>query len=188
MIAEIISHYRIIKELGAGGMGEVYLAEDTRLGRQVAIKVLPASYQYDPERRTKFLAEARATSALRSPHIAAIYDIGEHEGSMYIVMEFVEGELLSDRIKRGSLPIIEVIEFASQIADALSEAHSLDIVHCDVKAANLIVNERGMVKLLDFGIAAAAGSNRGDVDDRTKKVGQQTALGVADGTVSVHVA
>jgi eukaryotic-like serine/threonine-protein kinase len=184
VISETISHYRIVKELGAGGMGEVYLAEDTRLGRQVAIKVLPASYQYDPERRTKFLAEARATSALRSPHIAAIYDIGEHEGSMYIVMEFVEGELLSERLKRGALATRDAIDFASQIADALSEAHSLGIVHCDVKASNLIVNERGMVKLLDFGIAAATGSNGANVDDRTKKVGQQTALGVVGGTVS----
>ena len=184
MISEIISHYRIVKELGVGGMGEVYLAEDTRLGRQVAIKVLPASYQYDPERRTKFLAEARATSALRSPHIAAIYDIGEHEGSMYIVMEYVEGELLSEKLKRGPLVIREAIDFATQIADALSEAHSLGIVHSDVKASNLIVNERGMVKLLDFGIAAAVGSNGTEVDDSTKKVGQQTALGVPDGTVS----
>jgi len=184
VISDVISHYRIIKELGAGGMGEVYLAEDTRLGRQVAIKVLPASYQYDPERRTKFLAEARATSALRSPHIAAIYDIGEHEGSMYIVMEYVEGELLSEKLKRGPLLIRDAIDFASQIADALSEAHSLDIVHCDVKSSNLMVNERGMVKLLDFGIAAAANSNGADVDDHTKKVGQPTALGLADGTVS----
>jgi serine/threonine protein kinase/Tfp pilus assembly protein PilF len=183
VISETISHYRIIKELGAGGMGEVYLAEDTRLGRQVAIKLLPASYQYDPERRTKFLAEARATSALRSPHIAAIYDIGEHEGSMYIVMEYVEGELLAEKLKRGALAIRDAIDVAAQIADALTEAHSLGIVHCDVKASNLIMNERGLVKLLDFGIAVAAVSNETDVDDHTKKVGQQTALGVV-GTVS----
>ena len=184
MISETISHYHIVKELGAGGMGEVYLAEDTRLGRQVAIKVLPASYQYDPERRTKFLAEARATSALRSPHIAAIYDIGEHEGSMYIVMEYVEGELLSEKVKRGALAMPDAIDLAAQIADALSEAHSLGIVHCDVKASNLIVNERGIVKLLDFGIAAAAGSSGAETDDRIKKVGQQTALGAVGGTVS----
>jgi serine/threonine protein kinase len=112
VISKTISHYNIIRELGAGGMGEVYLAEDTRLGRQVAIKFLPASYQYDPERRTKFLAEARATSALRSPHIAAIYDIGEHEGAMYIVMEYVEGELLSDKLKRGALGVREAIDMA----------------------------------------------------------------------------
>lgn len=185
MISETISHYRIIKELGSGGMGEVYLAEDTRLGRHVALKVLPASYEYDPERRTRFLAEARATSALRSPHIAAIYDIGEHDGAMYIVMEYVEGELLSEKLKRGPLPIADVIDFSAQIADALSEAHSLGIVHCDVKTSNLMVNHRGVVKLLDFGIAAAAaGSNNEELDDRTRKVGQQTAVGFVDGTVS----
>lgn len=184
MISEAISHYRIIKELGAGGMGQVYLAEDTRLGRQVAIKFLPASYQYDPERRTRFLAEARATSALRSTHIAAIYDIGEHEGAMYLVMEYVEGELLSEMLKRGPLQIREATDFTVQIADALSEAHSLSIVHCDVKASNLMVNERGMVKLLDFGIAAATSTKEAEPNDRTKPVGQQTAVGVVTGTVS----
>jgi serine/threonine protein kinase/tetratricopeptide (TPR) repeat protein len=184
LISEAISHYRIIKELGAGGMGQVYLAEDTRLGRQVAIKFLPASFQYDPERRTKFLAEARATSALRSPHIAAIYDIGEHDGAMYLVMEYVEGELLSEKLQRGPLQIREAIDFSVQIADALSEAHSLGIVHCDVKASNLIVNERGTVKLLDFGIASAAGTKEAEPEDRTKPVGQQTAVGVVAGTVS----
>lgn len=184
MISEAISHYRIIKELGAGGMGQVYLAEDTRLGRQVAIKFLPASYQYDPERRTRFLAEARATSALRSPHIAAIYDIGEHEGAMYLVMEYVEGEVLSEILKRGPLQIREAIDLTVQIADALSEAHSLGIVHCDVKASNLIVNERGMVKLLDFGIASATSVKESEPDDRTTPVGQQTAVGVVVGTVS----
>lgn len=184
MIPETISHYRIIRELGSGGMGRVYLAEDTRLGRQVAIKFLPASYQYDPERRTKFLAEARATSALRSPHIAAIYDIGEHDGAMYLVMEYVEGELLSEMLKRGPLQIREAVDFTIQIADALSEAHSLSIVHCDVKASNLMVNERGAIKLLDFGIAAATSAKEQEPDDRTKPVGQQTAVGVVTGTVS----
>lgn len=184
MIPETISHYRMIKELGSGGMGRVYLAEDTRLGRQVAIKFLPASYQYDSERRTKFLAEARATSALRSPHIAAIYDIGEHDGAMYLVMEYVEGELLSEMLKRGPLQIREAMDLTVQIADALSEAHSLSIVHCDVKASNLMVNERGTIKLLDFGIAAATSAKEAEPDDRTKPVGQQTAVGVVTGTVS----
>lgn len=184
MIPETLSHYRVIRELGSGGMGQVYLAEDTRLGRQVAIKFLPASYQYDPERRTKFLAEARATSALRSPHIAAIYDIGEHEGAMYLVMEFVEGELLSERIKRGPLQSRESLDIAMQIADALSEAHSIGIVHCDVKSSNLMINERGTVKLLDFGIAAVTSAKEAEPEDRTTPVGQQTAIGVVAGSVS----
>ncbi|MFY9608740.1 MAG: serine/threonine-protein kinase, partial [Blastocatellia bacterium] len=184
MISETISHYRIIRELGAGGMGEVYLAEDTRLGRQVALKFLPASFQYDPERRSRLLAEARATSSLRSPHIAAIYDIGEHDGTMFLVMEYVEGELLSAKLKRGPLAIREVINIAAQIADALAEAHALGIVHCDVKSSNLIINERGFAKMLDFGLAKADDSNIQETDNRTKKIGEQTAKGVVVGTLS----
>jgi len=179
VISETISHYRIIRELGAGGMGQVYLAEDTRLGRLVALKFLPASFQYDPERRTRFLAEARATSSLRSPHIAAIYDIGEHEGTMFLVMEYVEGEVLSARLKRGPLAVREVIDIAAQIADALAEAHAIGIVHCDVKSSNLIVNERGFAKMLDFGLAKIDDLNVLGADDRTRKVGEQTSLGVA---------
>jgi len=183
VISQTISHYRIIKSLGSGEMGDVYLAEDTRLGRQVAIKFLPASYQYDPERRTRFLAEARATSALRSPHIAAIFDIGEHEGSMYIVMEFVEGELLSEKLKRGPLQIRDVIDLGTQITDALSEGHAMGIIHCDIKGANLMVNDRGTIKLLDFGIVAVASKRDKSADDRTQKVGQQTNVGALTGTI-----
>ncbi|HEX8183268.1 MAG TPA: serine/threonine-protein kinase, partial [Blastocatellia bacterium] len=179
-----ISHYRIIRELGAGGMGEVYLAEDIRLGREVALKFLPASYQYDPDRRTKFMAEARATSALRSPHIAAIYDIGEHEDSIFIVMEYVEGELLSVKLERGPVALRESIDIAKQIADALSEAHELGIVHCDIKSSNLIINDRGLVKILDFGIARITEAPPHSSGDKTKKLGQQTAYGAVLGTVS----
>lgn len=185
MIANEVSHYRIQKKLGAGGMGEVYLAEDTRLGRQVALKFLPASYQYDSERRTRFLKEARAASALRSPNIAAIYDIGEHDGAMFIAMEYVEGEVLSQRIDRRTLPTGDVIDIAMQIADALDEAHSLGIIHRDVKSSNLIVTERGLVKMLDFGLAKMlqAGSSV-DSADPTVAIGGQTAVGVVLGTVS----
>src|ERR1051326_7679101 len=123
VMSETISHYRIVRVLGTGGMGEVYLAEDTRLGREVALKFLPASYQYDPDRRARFLKEARAASALRSPYIAAIYDIGEQNGQMFLVMEYVEGELLATRIERGPIPTREAIDIAEQIADALDEAH-----------------------------------------------------------------
>jgi len=166
-------------------MGEVYLAEDTRLGRQVALKFLPASYQYDSERRTRFLKEARAASALRSPNIAAIYDIGEHDGAMFIAMEYVEGEVLSQRIDRRTLPTSDVIDIAMQIADALDEAHTLGIIHRDVKSSNLIVTERGLVKMLDFGLAKMiqAGSPI-DSTDPTVAIGGQTAVGVVLGTVS----
>jgi serine/threonine protein kinase/Tfp pilus assembly protein PilF len=153
MLDEIISHYKILKKIGAGGMGEVYLAQDTRLYRQVALKFLPASYQYDPSRRARFLREARAASALRSPNSAAIHDIGEHEGLSFIVMEYVEGELLSHRIGSGVIEIHEAIDVAAQIAEALDEAHSLGIIHRDIKSSNIIVKVRGLVKLLDFGLA-----------------------------------
>ncbi|MEK6287695.1 MAG: protein kinase [Acidobacteriota bacterium] len=185
MISETVSYYRILRKLGAGGMGEVFLAEDTRLGRQVALKFLPASYQYDSERRGRFLKEARAASALRSPNIAAIYDIGEHDGAMFIVMEYVAGEVLSQRIDRGTLPTSDVIDIAMQIADALDEAHSLGVIHRDVKSSNLIINERGLVKMLDFGLAKMMqpGSSR-DSEDPTAALGGQTAFGVVMGTVS----
>jgi serine/threonine protein kinase/tetratricopeptide (TPR) repeat protein len=153
MLDEIISHYKILKKIGAGGMGEVYLAQDTRLFRQVALKFLPASYQYDPARRARFLREARAASALRSPNSAAIHDIGEHEGLSFIVMEYVEGELLSHRISSGVIDIQEAIDVTAQVAEALDEAHSLGIIHRDIKSSNIIVKARGLVKLLDFGLA-----------------------------------
>jgi eukaryotic-like serine/threonine-protein kinase len=185
VISETVAYYRILKKLGAGGMGEVYLAEDTRLGRQVALKFLPASFQYDSERRGRFLKEARAASALRSPNIAAIYDIGEHEGAMFIAMEYVAGEVLSQRIDRGTLPTSDVIDIATQIAEALDEAHSLGVIHRDVKSSNLIVTERGLVKMLDFGLAKMIHpSPSRDSEDPTLAVGGQTAFGVVLGTVS----
>jgi eukaryotic-like serine/threonine-protein kinase len=185
LISENVSHYRILEKLGAGGMGEVYLAEDTRLGRQVALKFLPASYQYDAERRGRFLREARAASALRSPNIAAIYDIGEHDGVMFIAMEYVEGEVLSQRIDSRTLPTNDIIDIAIQIADALDEAHTVGIIHRDVKSSNLIVNERGLVKMLDFGLAKMIPSGgSSDSSDPTVALGGQTSIGVVMGTVS----
>src|ERR1700759_610422 len=133
MANRVVLHYKLTDRLGVGGMGEVFRAEDTRLGRQVALKFLPASYQYDPERRDRFFKEARAASALRSPYVAAIYDIGEVDGSAFIVMELVEGELLSSKLQRGPLPVTETTDIAMQIADALDEAHGLGIVHRDIK-------------------------------------------------------
>jgi serine/threonine protein kinase/Tfp pilus assembly protein PilF len=185
MIEGTISHYRIVKPLGAGGMGEVYLAEDTRLGRQVALKFLPASYQYDPDRRARFLKEARAASALRSPNIAAIYDIGLHDGASFIAMEYVEGETITRRLERGPIAIKDVMEIARQVADALDEAHQMGIVHRDIKSSNLMVTERGLVKVLDFGLAKMIDtqSNLDDDVQPTVMLGQQTSLGAVIGTV-----
>src|SRR5215471_3071095 len=123
MTGRLVNHYKLRERLGSGGMGEVYLAEDTRLGRPVAVKFLPASYQYDPERRDRFFREASTASSLRSPYIASIYDIGEEDGSSFIVMEYVKGRVLAALLKEGPLPVPEVIDISLQVADALDEAH-----------------------------------------------------------------
>ncbi|MEW6211100.1 MAG: serine/threonine-protein kinase, partial [Acidobacteriota bacterium] len=184
MIGQQIHHYLIEEALGAGGMGEVYRAEDTRLGRSVALKFLPASYQYDLERRERFLKEARAASALSSPNVAAIFDIGEHEGADFIVMEYVEGELLSRRVERGPLALNEAIDISMQIADALHEAHTHGIIHRDIKSSNLIITDRGLVKILDFGLAKLTGpvgrakETDKTSDDPTFMLGHETVAGV----------
>jgi serine/threonine protein kinase len=184
--AETISYYRILNKLGEGGMGEVYLAEDTRLGRQIALKFLPDSFAYDPERRSRFLREARAASALRSPNVAAIYDIGEHDGSQFIAMEYVEGDLLAHKIERHPLPVNEAVDIAWQVADALDEAHHLGIIHRDIKCSNLIVTSRGLVKVLDFGLAKLINHQYNETadDDRTLRFGQETTPGMILGTLS----
>jgi serine/threonine protein kinase/tetratricopeptide (TPR) repeat protein len=187
MTGKTVLHYTIGERLGAGGMGEVYRAEDTKLGRDVALKFLPASYQYDPDRRERFFREARAASALRSPNTAAIYDLGEYEGSSFIVMEFVEGETLSSKLSHGPIEVFDAIDIAMQVADALDEAHSIGIVHRDIKSSNLIITERGLVKVLDFGLAKVTGSllaTAGGDSDQTEKLGQETVTGVVLGTVS----
>ena len=188
MIGKTILHYNIGERLGGGGMGEVFRAEDTRLGRNVALKFLPASYQYDPDRRERFFKEARTASSLRSPYIAAIYDIGEYEGSNFIVMELVEGALLSRTLERGPLPIFDAIGIAMQVADALDEAHSIGIIHRDIKSSNLIITDRGLVKVLDFGLARTSGNlqppGRDSDSDPTTKLGQETVVGLVLGTVS----
>ena len=153
VVGTIVQHYRITKRLGAGGMGEVYLAQDVRLGRPVALKFLPASLKADPESRARLLNEARAASVLRSPNIAVTYDIGEYGGADFIVMEYVEGELLSARVANGPLAPREVVEAGVQVADALDEAHGRGIIHRDIKSANLIRTDRGLIKVLDFGLA-----------------------------------
>ncbi len=158
-----IAHYRIVSRLGEGGMGAVYLADDTRLGRRVALKVLPASLAADPERMHRFVQEARLASALTHPNVAYIYEIGEDQvgerhiagqpGLRFIAMEYVDGEPLSVRVGRGPLPISELLSIGAQVADALDDAHSKGIVHRDIKPSNLMITPRGYVKVLDFGLA-----------------------------------
>ena len=154
MIGKTVGHYRITSKLGAGGMGEVFLAQDTRLERNAAIKFLPADMAADPGRRQRFLTEARAASALNHPHVCTVYDVGEtDEGQPFIAMEFVEGQSLDALVKQGSLAISRVVEIAVQVADALDAAHASRIVHRDIKPANISLNARGQVKVLDFGLA-----------------------------------
>ncbi len=161
-------------------MGEVYRAEDTRLGRPVALKFLPHGLKSDPESRARLLNEARAASMLRSPNIAVTYDIGEDGGADFIVMEYVDGELLSSRVAKGPLPAREVVEIGMQVADALDEAHSRGIVHRDIKSANLMRTERGLVKVLDFGLAKFVSTS--GATDVTQA--QMTMAGMVVGTVS----
>ncbi len=154
MIGTTFGHYRITARLGAGGMGEVLLAENTRLDRKAAIKFLPADLADDPDHWRRFLTEAKAASALNHPHVCVVYDVGETEdGLPFIAMEFVEGQSLSDFIKQGPPEICRVVAIAVQVADALDAAHSRRIVHRDIKPENISLNERGEVKVLDFGLA-----------------------------------
>src|SRR5262252_4931399 len=148
-----LSHYRIISKLGAGGMGEVYRARDARLDRDVAIKLLPASFSNDEERLRRFEQEARATSALNHPNILTIYDIGDHQGSPYIVAELLEGEELRDVLNEGMISQRRAIDYAQQIVAGLGAAHEKSIVHRDLKPENLFVTTDGRVKILDFGLA-----------------------------------
>jgi serine/threonine-protein kinase len=144
--------YEITAFVGAGGMGEVYKARDTRLGRTVAIKILPASLGADPEHRRRFEHEARAASSLDHPHICTLHDIGSDHGVDFLVMEFLEGQTLAERLKKGALPLGQALDYGAQIADALAKAHRQGIVHRDVKPANIMLTKSG-AKLLDFGIA-----------------------------------
>ena len=148
-----LAHYRILKRLGAGGMGEVYLATDSRLDRQVAVKILPSDFCRDPERLSLFTQEAKITSALNHPNVTHVYDIGRAGDVSYLVMEHVEGESLNVRLDDGPLLLKEVLAIGVQIADALDAAHQSGVVHRDIKPGNVIVNRRGHAKVLDFGLA-----------------------------------
>ena len=178
--------------VGAGGMGEVYRARDTRLKRDVAIKVLPERVSTDPERLARFEREAQTLASLNHPHIAAIHGIEESNGTRALVMELVEGPTLAERIAQGPIPFDEALPIAKQIAEALEAAHEAGIIHRDLKPANIKVRPDGTVKVLDFGLAKAMEpvAARGSVGQLTHVTSPQmmTHAGVILGTAALHVA
>ena len=153
LIGQTISHYRIIEKVGSGGMGVVFKAEDTRLGRLVALKFLSEDYARDPRALERLQREARVVAGLEHENICTIHDIGLHDGSAFIVMQFLEGMPLSDRLVVKPLQIEEITTFGMEIASALDKAHRLGVIHRDLKPGNIFITSEGHVKLLDFGLA-----------------------------------
>src|ERR1019366_58668 len=190
LIGQTISHYRVVEKLGDGGMGVVWKARDTRLDRFVALKFLPAAKLSDPERKRRFVLEARAASALNHPNIITIYDIGqagpEGQSADFIAMEFVPGKALDRSIPGKGLRLKETLEYAIKVADALAAAHAAGIVHRDLKPGNLMVNESGCVKVLDFGLAKLTEQGRAGEFGRTETfaAAPRTEEGTIVGTVS----
>jgi serine/threonine protein kinase len=190
MIGRAVSHYRVLSPLGSGGMGVVYLAEDERLGRQVALKFLPPESAASHQALERFRVEARAASSLSHPGICAIFDIGDDDGTPYIVMEALRGESLRDRINRGPLKVADLLDIAIQLADALDAAHAQGIIHRDIKPSNIFIGDKNRTKILDFGLAKlaqASGPRSSDAATRALNASTHRDLtipGSALGTVS----
>ena len=180
MIPETLSHYRVLEKLGAGAMGEVYLAKDTKLDRTVALKILPPAFAENPERLERFVREAKAASAIKHANVAHIYEIGAADGVHFIAMEHVEGETLAARLSGKPLPTTDILDIAAQVADALDEAHGKGITHRDIKPGNLMLTDRGQIKMLDFGLAKMAATSGPDSDAPTEA---KTSAGIVMGTV-----
>jgi serine/threonine protein kinase len=180
LVGRTLAHYRINTAIGAGGMGEVYRATDSKLGREVALKILPPDMARDPERLARFQREARAVAALNHPHIVTIYSVEESDGVHFLTMELVEGQSLDHRIPEGGLPIQQIVEIAGALADALAAAHDKRIVHRDLKPANVMVTEEGRVKVLDFGLAKEIRS--ANSSDATMTSAGRTEVGLVMGT------
>src|SRR6188474_3766583 len=179
MIGQLVSHYRVIDQIGAGGMGVVYRAEDTRLGRPLVLKFLPAALSRDPMALERFEREAKAASSMNHPGICTVYDIGEFEGQRYIAMEYLEGQPLDRYIGGKPLPLPTMLDLGVQITDAIELAHTQGILHRDIKPANIFITKRGHAKVLDFGLAklAAGGASALDATAQTLAAQILTTVG-----------
>src|SRR5512137_2011661 len=179
MIGKTLGHYQITGKLGEGGMGVVYKARDTHLDRFAALKVLPPEKVSDPERKRRFIQEAKAASALNHPSIITIYDIDQADGIDYIAMEYVAGKTLDDLIPRKGIRLPLALKYAVQIADALARAHGAGIIHRDLKPSNVMVDEHGLVKVLDFGLAKLTEVSGPEAETAATRTGEGTVLGTA---------
>src|SRR4030095_3151890 len=187
LTGQTLSHYQIQEKLGEGGMGVVYKALDTHLNRPVALKLLPADKLSNPERRKRFVQEARAASALNHPHIVTIYDIASHNATYFIAMNLTKGKTLDQLQHRKHLPLADTLKYSAQIADALAKAHTAGIVHRDLKPSNIMVTEDGRVKVLDFGLAKLVEPDQPDADATTRTLQEgapKTDEGAIVGTVA----
>src|SRR5687768_17033984 len=181
----MLLHYRLVSKIDSGGMGEVYKAEDTKLGRSVAIKMLLASDHQKPVARRRFLQEAQSASALNHPNIVTIHAIEEADGLDFIVMEFVEGQSLQSLIHRaGALPLPQLLDIGIQTAAALEAAHEINLIHRDIKSANILVTPRGQAKVLDFGLAKVIRTIAHGVDDEAPTLVNLTDEGTVLGTAA----